>query len=558
MSKDKVTKPTEEPTLQRAVLYARVSGDDRKKDDRNLTSQLDMCREYAAGRGYQIVAALHEDDRGACGASFELPQLGAILAMAERSEFDVLVVRELDRLSRNLAKQLIVEETLKRYGVTIEYVLADYADTPEGNLQKHIRATVAEYEREKIRERNIRGRRNVVKSGRIMLHGNRPPYGYRVSEDRKNLVVHEPEAEIIRKIFGWYTGDDETTQECLSLQKIADRLSEMGVPTWADIHGIVPKQRGHAQWAGETISCILHNETYAGKWRYGERNGNIRNPIEYQIELAVPPIVSQSTWEAAQAQALKNRSLSKRNVQYEYLLRCRVECGCGYCVKCYARTNGKGKVYLYYRCNSRNGFPTVHGHCGTPDFRADYVDFVVWDWLKGKLQDPAKLRVEIESYRVERDRINAPILAHLKTCEDLQGKYQADRERAEDMYQSGLIKKDNLVERLSRLDETLGSLKRERAKLMARLQSRGPDDKEIESMIRFVSRRAAGIQKADKDFGERRKLIELFDVRAVLYVEGGRKKVKPSFILSAPDSQEGLDLDNCINQYWIWQKAHLS
>ena len=60
---------------KRAVLYARVSGDDRGKDGRNLKSQLDMGREYANGHGYTIIAELAEDDKGASGASFELPQL---------------------------------------------------------------------------------------------------------------------------------------------------------------------------------------------------------------------------------------------------------------------------------------------------------------------------------------------------------------------------------------------------------------------------------------------------------------------------------------------------
>jgi site-specific DNA recombinase len=96
---------------RRAVLYARVSGDDRQSEDRNLLSQLDMCRTYAQDRGYQIMAELHEDDQGASGAEFELPQLNHIRDLARAKAFDVLVVRELDRLSRNLAKQLTLEES---------------------------------------------------------------------------------------------------------------------------------------------------------------------------------------------------------------------------------------------------------------------------------------------------------------------------------------------------------------------------------------------------------------------------------------------------------------
>ena len=42
--------------LERAVLYARVSGDDRSKEGRNLAGQLEMGRDYAAKKNYRIVA----------------------------------------------------------------------------------------------------------------------------------------------------------------------------------------------------------------------------------------------------------------------------------------------------------------------------------------------------------------------------------------------------------------------------------------------------------------------------------------------------------------------
>ena len=150
---------------KRAVLYARVSGDDRDNDGRNLAGQLDMCREYAINKGYSIVAELHEDDRGASGASFNLPQLLKAQDLASAGTYDVLVTREIDRFARSLAKQLIVEEELKRHGVRVEYVLGDYPETPEGQLMKNIKATIAEYERLKIRERVIRGRRLHARAG---------------------------------------------------------------------------------------------------------------------------------------------------------------------------------------------------------------------------------------------------------------------------------------------------------------------------------------------------------------------------------------------------------
>ena len=39
---------------ERALLYARVSSDDRHRDGRNLEGQLRMAREYAQGKGYEV------------------------------------------------------------------------------------------------------------------------------------------------------------------------------------------------------------------------------------------------------------------------------------------------------------------------------------------------------------------------------------------------------------------------------------------------------------------------------------------------------------------------
>ena len=211
---------------KRAVLYARVSSDDRGKDGRNLAGQLGMCRKYAQERSWRVVAELAEDDRGASGASFELPRLDQVLKMAQSGGFDILIVRELDRLSRNLAKQLVVEEEMKRHGVQVNYMLADYPDTPEGRLNKYIRATIAEYEREKINERTIRGRRQKVQAGNVLVFG-RPSYGYRVADrdGKTTLVVCESEAHVVRLIYTWYTSGDDagrllSLRACLKSQYV--------------------------------------------------------------------------------------------------------------------------------------------------------------------------------------------------------------------------------------------------------------------------------------------------------------------------------------------------
>ncbi len=186
--------------------------------------------------------------------------LNRVLEMAQDGAFDVLVPREIDRLSRNLAKQLIVEEQLKRHGVDVEYALCDYPDTPEGRLNKHIRATIAEYEREKINERVVRGRQNKVKAGSVLVY-QRPPYGYQVVEEdgKWKLVVHESEAQIVRLIFKWYANGDENGN-VMSLAEITRRLSAMAIPTRGDKKRW-NKKRGCGEWPKTTVHRMLKNET---------------------------------------------------------------------------------------------------------------------------------------------------------------------------------------------------------------------------------------------------------------------------------------------------------
>ena len=260
---------------KRAVTYARVSSNDKlKTGGKNLVEQTRLCREYALQCGYHVVADLAEDDRGASGADFDLPQLSKALEMARDGRFDVFVVREVDRLARDITKQFIIERELKRAGVIIDYALYDFPNTPEGTLQRTIYAAFAEFEREKISQRMVRGKLRRARSGNVMTNG-RPPFGYKEGMENglQTLEIAEEEAKIVRMIFEWYTvGDGDNGP--MSIRGIASQLSELRIPTCLDlrpqVHGFKKTVRERGQWGCSSVSAILTNETYAGVWHYGK------------------------------------------------------------------------------------------------------------------------------------------------------------------------------------------------------------------------------------------------------------------------------------------------
>lgn len=532
---------------KRAVLYARVSYDDRDNDARNLQGQIEACREYALEHGYIEVEAIAEDDRGARGADFDLPGLLKVLKMASNGEFDVLVVRELDRFARRLAKQLVVEENFKVAGVEIEYVLGEYPDTPEGNLNKNIRAVIAEYEALKISERMRRGRRQAARAGNVLMAGH-SPYGYRLAEveGKRTLEVYEPEAQIVRLIFAWYTrGSDDNGPKTIG--GIASKLSEMVIPTYADtpwrkLH--FPKKRKYGQWSHATVYKMLKNETYAGVWYYGKRKhpGDqwSRNPDEHLIAVPVPAIVSRETWEIVQVRLQENRERLSGYKKYHYLLSGRVKCSlCGLKMTGAAKKPRK-KLYLYYCCPaSRTKRPQKHPHlCTMPHFRAEQVDAAVWDWVKAKILEPQNLENGLVDYQAQQEEQIAPAREQLALLDKLITDREDQLERLLDLYVMGELPKGSYLKRKRDIEIGLETQRRDRVEWASYLRHQELTQEQVESLRNFAAIIAGTLVIAEASFEAQRRVVELLNVRAMLAVEGEERVVHLSCVFG-----EGVDYE---------------
>jgi len=102
----------------RAAVYRRVSRQ-QQVDNYSLGAQQKDCRRLADELGAEVVADFEDVDSG---AGWDLPGLNAMLAGARRREFSVVIVADMDRLARGMAKQLAIEGELKRHNVTVQYV----------------------------------------------------------------------------------------------------------------------------------------------------------------------------------------------------------------------------------------------------------------------------------------------------------------------------------------------------------------------------------------------------------------------------------------------------
>jgi site-specific DNA recombinase len=472
-------------------------------------------------RGYRTIAELTEDERGASGASLDLPQLNRALEMARNGEYDVLVVREIDRLARNLAKQLIVEEELRRAGVQIEYVLGDYANTPEGQLNKQIRAVIAEYEREKIKERMVRGRRRKVREGNVIVHAN-PPYGYRLVEKngRAILEIVEDLAQVIRMIFDWYVSGG------LGTAKIAKKLNELGVaaPSVAKNTATPQAARG---WSHSAVNRVLHNETYAGTWHYGKRHtlAGQKHPNNYLIAVTIPAIIGRDTYDKAHQQCKQNLRDAKRRTKREYLVARR--CYCGECNSSMvvADHRYKGRPYAYYRCSVPHTQITHHVSrtCNMrTHFRTDNWDTIVWAEIRNLLASFEAFELGVQKYQREQELSKKPTKNRLELVTRLIAQKEKEHGKLLDEYVRGDFPRKWLVDGKQRIEAELAALQVERASLSQEL-AHGLTSEDIAELLKIAKETAEGLTEADEDFSTRRRLIEQLNTRVVFAVEDGER-----------------------------------
>ena len=135
-------------SMKRAALYARVS----TQNCQNPEMQLAELRSYCDRRGLEI--ADEYVDNGAGGAKERRPHLDRLLADCRLRMVDAVVVYRYDRFARSLRQLVNALEEFRALG--IDFIsLHEGVDTstPNGRLVFGIFASIAEFERELIRDR---------------------------------------------------------------------------------------------------------------------------------------------------------------------------------------------------------------------------------------------------------------------------------------------------------------------------------------------------------------------------------------------------------------------
>lgn len=134
--------------MKRAAIYARVS----TNNGQNPEMQLEELRQYCARR--EMTTVREYVDKGISGAKERRPALDRLLGDCQKRAVDCVVVYRYDRFARSLRQLVNALEEFRSLG--IDFIsLHEGVDTstPNGRLVFGIFASIAEFERELIRDR---------------------------------------------------------------------------------------------------------------------------------------------------------------------------------------------------------------------------------------------------------------------------------------------------------------------------------------------------------------------------------------------------------------------
>lgn len=148
----------------KAVIYARVS-----TSDQNCESQLKEIREYLSRMGWENAGEFV--DTGFSGSKASRPALDQLMKDSSLRKFDCVVVYKLDRFGRSvlhLNQQLAILESLGIRFVAISQGIDTDSKNPTSRLLLHILSSVAEFERELIKERTLCGIRSAKAKGKTL------------------------------------------------------------------------------------------------------------------------------------------------------------------------------------------------------------------------------------------------------------------------------------------------------------------------------------------------------------------------------------------------------
>jgi site-specific DNA recombinase len=462
----------------KAATYSRYSSDQQRAS--SIIDQQRNCHRRAQAESWSVAAEYA--DEAISGSDNRRPQYLAMLRAAARKEFDVLIVDDLSRLTRDSVEQETTLRRLEFQGIRVIATSDGYdSESKSRKIRRGFKGLMNEMFLDDLRAKVHRGLEGQAIKGRWC--GGRP-YGYWLraitdpsrldaygnpSKIGTTLVIDPAQAAIVRQIFERFAGGESCTS-------IARDLNARGVAspgsTWRRT------TRRNSGWMGSGVRVILVNPLYTGAQRWnasrfekdpdtGKTLRRRRPQSEWVVnQVEALRIVSDALFASAQARTRPMTDTEKHlkaggRAKYllSGLLKCEA-CGAHYVI---------ADKYSYACSSFLNG-----GACSN-EVRVNRVSIegTILNPVRDQLRDPAtvkRMAAEMErDFAALMDKAGARAAAVPKELEELDARLERLKGGVAD------LEPDELAAAIARIEAKRNELKaaqpvqRARAKVLAML-----------------------------------------------------------------------------------------
>lgn len=459
-----------------ACLYARTSTEDQGQ---SIANQVQYLTTYLDKKGIKYDDPYIDE----CSAtSYNRPAFIQMLSkcgLKYVSEYNIFIidktlpvvykdiyVKHSSRFSRQMSVLQIYELLLKQQ-VIVHFVeenktSKDINGTSEAfvfGIQSLINSTMSKENSVKIKT----GMKSAAARGRILVSGT-GIYGYDYDIPNNRLIPNKNEVEVVNKIFDLYL-------EGNGMKKICNYLNSNNIPT---------KKGG--KWSNEGVRTLLMNRKYVGE---SIRNRMARSKITHDTKVsikdesewvvikygdtlpdgtiftAIPPIVDEETFNAAQKRMESRKSPKSGHIRGTSILGSKCKCGnCGwsYVINSWS---AKGITHYYYTC--RNKKLNTKAVCSNPNIQLEKLEELI---LNSTYVNSLILRnklLKINSISASINNLNKQLTKYshkdLQTLQEAVIRLEHKKNTLIDLMLEGVISKPDYKLKMNELDLQLNNTK---------------------------------------------------------------------------------------------------
>ncbi|KGA81100.1 hypothetical protein KQ41_20035 [Lysinibacillus fusiformis] len=351
-------------TKKKAVLYARVSTE-KEEQEQSLEIQEEIIEQFCNDRGFNLIKP-HYLEHGKSGTNMKnRPRFIEMMGDAGLKRvpsatkdtffedsglspiFDIIIVKEASRFSRNQTEALAVLKELKSKGVEV-YFISTNTSTTDNNWEFDLGLyfNISQTESKNLSVRVKMSKRHNAEKGKYA-----PaivPYGYKRIFDengKKKIVKDDNEAQVVEYIFKQYIE--------LGGHTIARLLNEQNILT-----------KSGKIWSNDKITRLIQNPIYIGspvvmKTKKINVTDTKRVPTteneRVTVKDAVEPIISIEDFNRVQSIRADRTTTATVKKRGQHKSKTDIFSGKLYCANCgakYVRHIGEGKK-INYMCQTR-------------------------------------------------------------------------------------------------------------------------------------------------------------------------------------------------------------